>query len=86
MYKCDYCKCKFDEPDTLSTTYEDYYGVSDDVMSRTHLSIEVCPICGSEEISEMNLCETCKWSHIDSDSEEYCETDESYDCDDYEEI
>ena len=85
MYKCSSCRSCFDKPDTKDTSYEDYYGVGAEFPDRHSLTIEVCPYCWSEDIEQENLCESCKWSHIDSDSEEYCETDESYECEFYEE-
>ena len=86
MYKCLSCRSCFDEPDTKSTSYEDYYGVAGLFPDRHGLTIEVCPRCGSEDFEQENLCESCKWHSIDSDSEDYCDNDECYDCDDYEEI
>ena len=86
MYKCLDCNRVFDEFDTKRTSYESYFGVSDLFPNSHNLTIEVCPRCGSENISEVNLCESCKWSHIDNDSEEYCETEESFECKYYEEF
>ena len=45
MYKCNNCNCEFEEPRTLKTSYESYYGVSGEFLGSTPLEIEVCPCC-----------------------------------------
>lgn len=50
MYICKECGCKFEEPREIETTYESYYGISDEVYSRTSITLHVCPNCDSEEI------------------------------------
>ena len=50
--KCFICNKLFDEPELKNTTYESYYGVAGELSSRTPITIELCPYCGSEEIAE----------------------------------
>lgn len=85
MFECGNCGCRFTEPDRLDTTYERYYGVGSLFPNHHSLTIEVCPRCGSDDFSEINLCETCRWKNVDPDSVNYCDNNESHDCDDYEE-
>ena len=47
---CLNCYSKFNAPKTVHTTYESYYGI--DENTRTPLTLEVCPYCGSDEIKE----------------------------------
>ena len=51
MYKCDNCSHKFDEPKILETTYEKYCGAP--LETRTYLTLELCPMCGSDEFEEI---------------------------------
>lgn len=53
MYKCRKCNVIFEKPIGLSTTYEKYFGVSDEFDSYTTMYYEVCPYCESEEFYEM---------------------------------
>ena len=54
MYRCLNCRCEFDEPDEIYTSYEAYYGVASDFGSRTSLTLEVCPRCESDDIDEVD--------------------------------
>lgn len=54
MYRCLNCRCEFDEPDVIHTSYEVYYGVASDFGSRTSLTLEVCPRCESDDIDEVD--------------------------------
>lgn len=47
---CKNCYSRFSEPQTVKTTYEIYYGI--DENTKTPLTLEICPYCGSEEIEE----------------------------------
>ena len=47
MYKCTNCKMAFDEPKIIHTTYESYYGVSNEFESYTNYEYSVCPYCES---------------------------------------
>ena len=49
-YKCCGCERKFDEPNILQTTYEEYYGAP--LPTRTYLKLELCPCCGCEDFNE----------------------------------
>lgn len=53
-YICNECGERFDEPEIESTTYEDYYGVGSEFIGKTHLEVEICPYCGSEDIDEVD--------------------------------
>lgn len=50
MYICEHCEKVFEEPHTIHTTYESYYGVWSDFSSHNPLDLKVCPHCGCEEI------------------------------------
>lgn len=52
MWHCDNCNEDFYEPTIKNTTYERFYGVSEEFGYSTPMSIEVCPYCGSDEINE----------------------------------
>lgn len=52
MYKCNDCDSTFEEPRTKKTSYELFYGVSNEISSNTPLLLEVCPYCGSDDIEE----------------------------------
>lgn len=54
MYHCFNCNEDFYEPEKVHTTYERYYGVSDEFRYHTPMTIDVCPYCGSDEIEEMD--------------------------------
>ena len=53
MYKCCKCDAIFDEPETLATTYEAYYGVGGEIGGRHSLFLSICPECRYEEIEEI---------------------------------
>ena len=42
----------FDEPKIIHTTYESYYGVSNEFESYTNYEYSVCPYCESEYFEE----------------------------------
>lgn len=53
MYKCIDCGREFDEPESETVAWEDYYGVSSMFPDRHYGYITVCPFCGSEEFDEI---------------------------------
>lgn len=53
MFKCFNCGKQFDEPKELQTTYESYYGVSDNFGNSTSITLKVCPHCECDLIDEM---------------------------------
>lgn len=62
MYYCMKCDSKFEEFKKVHTTYEEYYEIASDVMSRTPMTLYFCPCCGAdsdyiEELSECDMCE-----------------------------
>lgn len=63
-YRCSCCKNKFSEPETIPTTYESYYGVSDLFSNSTPMDLYVCPICNSDDIDETY------WDDEDDDLED----------------
>lgn len=52
MNKCNTCKCVFEEPMIMYTTYEEFYGVYELFSSHNQLELQVCPNCKSEDIEE----------------------------------
>lgn len=52
MWYCNNCGAVFDEPIEKPTTYENIYGVSGEVESRTYTTICLCPNCGTDDIEE----------------------------------
>lgn len=54
IYKCLNCGSIFDEPNTIFTTYESYYGVSDLFYNSTSMELDVCPCCDSDDIDEFD--------------------------------
>lgn len=55
MFECIDCKARFeeDEIEVLETSYEAFYGVASQFGSRTPLTLNLCPVCGSDEIEEI---------------------------------
>lgn len=53
MYICEKCGNEFDEPKLKKTTYENFYGVSDEFLSETTMIMNVCPKCESDDIKEV---------------------------------
>ena len=53
MYKCNNCNHTFETPRTKTTTYELIYGVSSDFSGSTRVTLDLCPICDSENIKEI---------------------------------
>lgn len=53
MYRCNECGELFETPRIYETTYEMFYGISDDIPSSTYLRLEICPHCGEEDFEEM---------------------------------
>ena len=53
MYKCNDCHETFDEPDEQVWNAADYYGVERNGHDQM-LYIDVCPLCGSEDIEEID--------------------------------
>lgn len=55
MYRCKDCEKKFEEPNSETMTYEDYYGVYDLFnSSKGHITIKLCPYCSSKDIEEID--------------------------------
>lgn len=54
MYQCNNCQRTFEEPEIENTTYENFYGVSNNFQNSTPMELEVCPICGSDDISSVS--------------------------------
>lgn len=59
MYRCESCQKMFEDPDSETFCYEDYYGVSSMFQNRYYGTYAVCPECGSEEIEEVGCDEYC---------------------------
>ena len=55
LYKCMNCGERFNEPDTIPTTYESYYGVAGMFPYSTPLDLYVCPWCNAEDIEEISI-------------------------------
>lgn len=51
-YKCLNCGSIFDEPETINTSYESYYGVSGMFSNSTRMELDVCPCCNDDDITE----------------------------------
>lgn len=54
MYRCCNCGEDFYEPDEIRTTCEAYYGVASDFPNHTSMTLEVCPLCKSEDIYDLD--------------------------------
>ena len=80
MYKCTKCYEVFDEPDSKTICYEDYYGVGSLFDTRHTTEILICPECGDEDIEDIGKVMQC------SSCEEWFNEDDLYiadDCDVY---
>lgn len=55
MYICEKCGNVFDEPLLKKTTYERYYGVSDEFVSENQMFFAVCPSCESEDYEKQEV-------------------------------
>lgn len=53
-YKCLNCGYRFEEPETIPTTYESYYGVGGMFPNSTAMDLYVCPWCNDEDIEEIH--------------------------------
>lgn len=51
MWVCDNCGAMFDEPELEKDTYENYFGVGSMFSNSHSMTLEVCPMCGSEDIA-----------------------------------
>lgn len=51
MWVCDNCGAMFSDPDEKRESYESYYGVGSMFPDRHYFTMEVCPSCGSEDIT-----------------------------------
>lgn len=60
MYKCTNCNCRFEEPKSIRTSYESYYGVSDLFDSYNYMDLLVCPECDYEDIEKLKQCGLCE--------------------------
>ncbi len=56
---CNNCKCDFDEPRKKRTSYEAEFGVAHLFPDTTNCYIQVCPMCGSDDIEELTMCRYC---------------------------
>lgn len=52
MYKCKNCGCRFDEPKTIHTSWENYYGIGDMFENHTPKTMYVCPECNDDEYDD----------------------------------
>lgn len=52
MYRCWNCGTKFEEPDKVERFAEDYFGVGSMFDSKSTITIQECPNCGSDDIEE----------------------------------
>lgn len=59
MYYCNDCNNEFEEPVNRKTTYEREYGVSDLFQTQHEYLVTECPVCGSDDIEEMKICDCC---------------------------
>ena len=53
MYRCNECLEIFEEPIIHETSYEYFYGVASEFPNSTYLRLELCPVCGSECLEEV---------------------------------
>ncbi len=51
IYLCDDCRRTFEEPDTETIDMESYNGVGSMFADHHYAEINVCPFCGSEELT-----------------------------------
>lgn len=68
MYYCNECGKTFGEPNTVETTYEDFYGVGHLFEDSNLLILETCPFCGEVNSFElMEYCDNCTELFKESD-------------------
>lgn len=88
MLVCGDCGASFDETEAryVGTSCEDYYGVAGLFPNSTPMTLAVCPICGSDNVSECDKdgieCEDCEeWEECPNfkQPDEYCELCEETD-------
>lgn len=53
MHLCNACGSTFEEPETIKTTYESFYGVGGFFNNSTPLNLDVCPVCNCEDFIEI---------------------------------
>ena len=66
MFRCSECGSIFSEPESRTYCYEDYCGVASMFEDRHSGYYDVCPYCGSEEL-------TSYWEEEDDDRVAYYE-------------
>lgn len=55
MLICNNCEKTFEEPKTIMTTYEKYFGVGDQFGNHHSLEIYCCPFCRSEDFEDYEV-------------------------------
>lgn len=70
MYVCNECNSHFEQPNKTITTFEKEFGVSQLFNSSHRIELLLCPICSSENIDELQVCDACG---------EFCQADELQD-------
>lgn len=55
LYECSNCGKSFEEIKTIFTTYENYYGISENFLNLTLLQLFVCPYCECDSIHEISI-------------------------------
>lgn len=67
MWYCDNCKNEFTEPKMRKTTFESEFGVSHLFPTTHECTIKECPVCGSDDIEEMQECDYCGEWNLEED-------------------
>ena len=64
IYQCDSCGKYLVEDDIeiKTSSYEEYYGVANELAGRTPVHIEICPHCGAED----SLCEVSEGDIVEA--------------------
>ena len=70
MWHCNDCKEEFTEPKMRKTTFESEFGVSHLFPTTHECTIKECPVCGSDDIEEMQECDYCGEFNLEEDLED----------------
>ena len=67
MYYCKNCYKEFEQPERKKECFEDFYGVSHLFHDRNYFDMLICPVCGSDDIEEMQKCDRCEEYFLEDD-------------------
>ncbi len=66
MWECNDCYNEFEKPIFKKIEFEKEFGITQLFQTSHQVNMEICPICGSSNIEEMQECDYCgEWNKED---------------------